>query len=92
MDETAVASVTGVAQVFDLHALKAFAPGGASSGFLPASMADTPLDFRSLAAVGSMLGSIAAKGSARTCACRSATNFRMSSRGSACSPTTWVTR
>ncbi len=25
MDETAVASVTGVAQVFDLHALKAFA-------------------------------------------------------------------
>src|SRR5438046_9961028 len=26
MDETAVASVTGVAQVFDLHALKAFAP------------------------------------------------------------------
>ena len=25
-DETAVASVTGVAQVFDLHALKAFAP------------------------------------------------------------------
>ncbi|MBM3224760.1 MAG: nitroreductase family protein [Candidatus Tectomicrobia bacterium] len=37
--------------------LKAFAPGGASSGFLPASMVDTPLDFRSLAAVGSMLGS-----------------------------------
>jgi NADH:ubiquinone oxidoreductase subunit F (NADH-binding)/NADH:ubiquinone oxidoreductase subunit E len=37
--------------------LKAFAPGGASSGFLPASLADTPLDFRSLAAVGSMLGS-----------------------------------
>jgi quercetin dioxygenase-like cupin family protein len=26
MDETAVASTTGVAQVFDLHALKAFAP------------------------------------------------------------------
>src|SRR5215471_6685038 len=39
------------------RALKAFAPGGASSGFLPASMADTPLDFRALAAVGSMLGS-----------------------------------
>jgi NADH:ubiquinone oxidoreductase subunit F (NADH-binding)/NADH:ubiquinone oxidoreductase subunit E len=37
--------------------LKAFAPGGASSGFLPASMADTPLDFRSLVAVGAMLGS-----------------------------------
>ena len=26
MDETAVASVTGAAEVFDLHALKAFAP------------------------------------------------------------------
>lgn len=38
------------------RALKAFAPG-ASSGFLPASLADTPMDFRSLAAVGSMLGS-----------------------------------
>jgi NADH:ubiquinone oxidoreductase subunit F (NADH-binding)/NADH:ubiquinone oxidoreductase subunit E len=37
--------------------LKAFAPGGASSGFLPASMVDIPLDFRALAEVGSMLGS-----------------------------------
>ena len=37
--------------------LKAFAPGGASSGFLPASMADIPLDFRTLAEAGSMLGS-----------------------------------
>ena len=26
MDDTAVASVTGAAEVFDLHALKAFAP------------------------------------------------------------------
>jgi NADH:ubiquinone oxidoreductase subunit F (NADH-binding) len=37
--------------------LKAFAPSGASSGFLPASLADTPLDFKALGAVGSMLGS-----------------------------------
>jgi len=37
--------------------LKAFAPSGASSGFLPASMVDVPLDFKSLAQVGSMLGS-----------------------------------
>lgn len=37
--------------------LKAFAPGGASSGFLPASQADVPLDFQSLARAGSMLGS-----------------------------------
>lgn len=37
--------------------LKAFSPGGASSGFLPASMADIPLDFAPLAKAGSMLGS-----------------------------------
>ena len=39
------------------RALKAFAPGGASSGFLPASMVDIPLEFRALAEAGSMLGS-----------------------------------
>lgn len=37
--------------------LKAFMPGGASSGFLPASMADIALDFKPLAEAGSMLGS-----------------------------------
>jgi NADH:ubiquinone oxidoreductase subunit F (NADH-binding)/NADH:ubiquinone oxidoreductase subunit E len=37
--------------------LKAFAPSGPSSGYLPASMADVPLDFKSLAATGSMMGS-----------------------------------
>ncbi|MEZ4222733.1 MAG: NADH-ubiquinone oxidoreductase-F iron-sulfur binding region domain-containing protein [Polyangiaceae bacterium] len=37
--------------------LRAFSPGGASSGFLPASERGRPLDFRALAAVGSMLGS-----------------------------------
>jgi NADH:ubiquinone oxidoreductase subunit F (NADH-binding)/NADH:ubiquinone oxidoreductase subunit E len=37
--------------------LYAVSPGGASSGFLPASMADTPLDFKPLAQAGSMLGS-----------------------------------
>jgi NADH:ubiquinone oxidoreductase subunit F (NADH-binding)/NADH:ubiquinone oxidoreductase subunit E len=38
------------------RSLKAFAPGGASSGFLPASLADLPLDFKPLADAGSMLG------------------------------------
>jgi NADH:ubiquinone oxidoreductase subunit F (NADH-binding) len=37
--------------------IKALAPGGASSGFLPASDLDTPLDFKPLAEKGSMLGS-----------------------------------
>ncbi len=37
--------------------LKAFSPGGASSGFLPASLVDIPYDFDSLQEAGSMLGS-----------------------------------
>ncbi len=37
--------------------LKAFAPSGPSAGYLPASMVDVHLDFKSLADVGSMLGS-----------------------------------
>ena len=37
--------------------LKAWAPSGPSSGFLPPSLLDTPLDFDSLAKAGSMLGS-----------------------------------
>jgi NADH:ubiquinone oxidoreductase subunit F (NADH-binding) len=41
----------------DGRKLKAFAPSGPSSGYLPASMADVRLDFKSLAAAGSMLGS-----------------------------------
>jgi NADH:ubiquinone oxidoreductase subunit F (NADH-binding) len=37
--------------------LKAFSPGGASSGFLPAAERTRPLSFRSLGEAGSMLGS-----------------------------------
>ena len=37
--------------------LKAFAPSGPSSGYLPASLVDTPLDFKSMSQAGSMLGS-----------------------------------
>ncbi len=37
--------------------LKAFAPSGPSSGYLPAKMVDVRLSFKSLADVGSMLGS-----------------------------------
>ena len=36
---------------------RAFSPGGASSGFLPMKFRDLPLDYKSLADVGSMLGS-----------------------------------
>jgi len=37
--------------------LKAFAPSGPSSGYLPASLIDVRLDFKALAEAGSMLGS-----------------------------------
>lgn len=37
--------------------IKAFAPSGAASGFLPASKLDLALDFKSMAAAGTMLGS-----------------------------------
>ncbi len=43
--------------VRDGKKLKAFAPSGPSSGYLPASMVDVRLDFKSLATIGSMLGS-----------------------------------
>jgi NADH:ubiquinone oxidoreductase subunit F (NADH-binding) len=53
-----------VAELIDLaggmlggRPLQAFAPGGASSNFLPADRADVELDFDSLAEAGSMLGS-----------------------------------
>ncbi len=36
--------------------LKAFTPGGSSTPLLPASLVDTPMDFESVAAAGSMLG------------------------------------
>ncbi len=39
------------------RALLAFAPSGPSSGYLPASMAELPLDWNALAAAGSMVGS-----------------------------------
>ncbi len=41
----------------DGKALAAVAPGGASSNFLPPDKLDTPMDFKPLADVGSMLGS-----------------------------------
>lgn len=41
----------------DGRELKAFAPSGPSSGYLPASMADVHMDFKSLADAGTMLGS-----------------------------------
>ena len=41
----------------DGHRLKAFLPGGASGGILPAALADRPLDFGKLADLGAFVGS-----------------------------------
>ncbi len=41
----------------DGHSFKAYLPGGASGGILPAAMADIPLDFGKLEAHGSFVGS-----------------------------------
>ncbi len=41
------------------HSLKAYLPGGASGGILPASLADVPLDFDTLAEHGAFVGSMA---------------------------------
>ena len=41
----------------DGRKLLAFAPSGPSSGYLPASMANLPLDWNAVAAAGSMVGS-----------------------------------
>lgn len=41
------------------HVFKAFQPGGPSSGLLPASMSDVPLDFDTLQPLGSFIGSAA---------------------------------
>jgi formate dehydrogenase beta subunit len=43
----------------DGHELYAYLPGGASGGILPASLADVPLDFRSLDEYGCFVGSAA---------------------------------
>ncbi len=45
--------------VIDGRPLKAFAPGGASSSFLPAKKADIEIDFETIAKAGSMLGAAA---------------------------------
>ncbi len=41
------------------HAFKAYQPGGPSSGLLPASINDVPLDFDTLQPLGSFIGSAA---------------------------------
>ena len=45
--------------VADGGALQAFSPGGASTNFLPAGAADTPMDFDALAREGSAMGTAA---------------------------------
>ncbi len=52
-----IAMAGGVASGSGSGKLLAFAPGGASSAFLPPDKLDTPMDFAAMQAAGSMLGS-----------------------------------
>jgi formate dehydrogenase len=45
--------------MLDGHTFRAYFPGGASGGILPASLGDEPLDFDTLQAHGSFIGSAA---------------------------------
>ncbi|MBE1293890.1 MAG: NADH-quinone oxidoreductase subunit F [Rhodobacteraceae bacterium] len=45
--------------MLDGHTFKAYQPGGPSSGLLPASVADVPLDFDTLQPLGTFIGSAA---------------------------------
>ena len=45
--------------MLDGHTFKAYQPGGPSSGLLPASIDDVPLDFDTLQPLGSFIGSAA---------------------------------
>ena len=56
MNELLVEYCGGMA---DGHVFKGYLPGGASSGLLPASMADIPLDFGTLEEHGTFIGSAA---------------------------------
>jgi NADH:ubiquinone oxidoreductase subunit F (NADH-binding)/NADH:ubiquinone oxidoreductase subunit E len=71
--------------ISDGKRLKAFAPSGPSSGYLPASMVDVRVDFKSLASIGSMLGSgaivVCAEG---TCMLDMALNACMFFRNESC--------
>ncbi len=51
-----IAAAGGMA---DGHVFKAYQPGGASSGLLPASMSDIPMDFDTLQPYGTFIGSAA---------------------------------
>jgi formate dehydrogenase len=72
------------------HTFYGYYPGGASGGILPASLGDVPLDFDTLQAHGSFIGSAAVvvlsdKDSARDCALNSMKFFEHESCGQ-CTP------
>jgi NADH-quinone oxidoreductase subunit F len=86
--------------VLDGRALKAWTPGGSSTPFLTAEHLDTPLDFESIAAAGSLLGTGAMiVTDERDCmveACRRLSHFYAHESCGKCTPcregTWWVVR
>ncbi|SDI56860.1 NAD(P)H-dependent oxidoreductase subunit E [Aliiruegeria lutimaris] len=51
--------ITAAGGIAEGHVFKAFQPGGPSSGILPATLSDVPLDFDTLQAHGTFIGSAA---------------------------------
>ncbi|MEM8851771.1 MAG: NAD(P)H-dependent oxidoreductase subunit E, partial [Pseudomonadota bacterium] len=51
--------ITAAGGMLDGHVFKAYQPGGPSSGLLPASLGDVPLDFDTLQPLGTFIGSAA---------------------------------
>ena len=56
---TIVDVIAAAGGMLDGHNFKAYQPGGPSSGLLPASISDVPLDFDTLQPLGSFIGSAA---------------------------------
>ncbi len=82
--------------MLDGHVFKAYQPGGPSSGLLPATINDVPLDFDTLQPLGTFIGSAAVvvlsdKDSARDAALNMLRFFEDESCGQ-CTPAGWAAR
>ena len=87
---TILAVIAAAGGMAEGHSFKAYQPGGPSSGLLPASISDVPLDFDTLQKLGTFIGSAAVvvlsdKDSARAAALNMLRFFEAESCGQ-CTP------
>ena len=80
--------------ILDNKKLLGFAPSGPSSGYLPASMVDLPLDWNAVAAKGSMVGSgaivVCAEGRCMVDMALNAVRFFATNPAASVFPAAWV--